>query len=337
LGCHYIPLPIDNQGTHPGRDLLLMWRFFWLLQHEKPDVFLGYTIKPNVYGSLAAHILGIPVINNIAGLGAVFISNSWLTRLVRGLYRVSLVRSRKVFFQNEDDRALFIEGGLVKKQIADRLPGSGIGLDRFIPATMPAAELPVRFLLIARMLWDKGVGEFVEAAKLLKRRTTSAEFCLLGFLDVKNPTAIPREQMNEWVAEGFVTYLGETDDVRPHIAAASCVVLPSFYREGVPRTLLEAAAMGRPIITTDAVGCREVVDDGVNGYLCKVRDASDLADKMQQFIALSQEQRAEMGRRGREKVEREFDEKIVIDKYLATIAEIVDRPKSALAGRRLSD
>jgi glycosyltransferase involved in cell wall biosynthesis len=326
LGCRYVPLPMDNQGTHPGRDLLLFWRFYWLLRRVRPDVFLGYTVKPNVYGSFAAHLLDIPVVNNIAGLGAVFIRDGWLTRLVRVLYRLALSRSKRVFFQNEDDRALFIEGSLVDRTITDRLPGSGINLNHFSSNEMPLSESPVRFLLIARMLWDKGVGEYVEAAKLLKCCAVRTEFSLLGFLDVKNPAAISREQMDEWVKEGFVTYLGETDDVRPHITAATCVVLPSFYREGVPRTLLEAAATGRPIITTDAVGCREVVDDGLNGYLCKARDASDLAEKMKLFIALSSEQRAEMGRRGRAKIEREFDEKIVINKYLEAVANIVGNP-----------
>ena len=323
LGCQYVPLPMDNQGTHPGRDLLLLWRFYWLLRRVRPNVFLGYTVKPNIYGSIAAHLLDIPVINNIAGLGAVFIKDGWITRLVRGLYWFALSRSKRVFFQNEDDRALFIEGELLDCEITDRLPGSGIDLNHFSSIEMLPSESSVRFLLIARMLWDKGVGDYVEAAKLLKSRGVSADFCLLGFLDVKNPTAISRDQMDEWVKSGYVTYLGETDDVRPHITAATCVVLPSFYREGVPRTLLEAAAIGRPIITTDAIGCREVVDDGLNGYLCKPRDASDLAEKMERFIALSSEQRAEMGRRGRAKIEREFDEKIVINKYLEVLANVV--------------
>jgi len=323
LGCQYVPLPMDNQGTHPGRDLLLLWRFYWLLRRVRPNVFLGYTVKPNIYGSIAAHLLDIPVINNIAGLGAVFIKDGWITRLVRGLYWFALSRSKRVFFQNEDDRALFIEGELLDCEITDRLPGSGIDLNHFSSIEMLPSESSVRFLLIARMLWDKGVGDYVEAAKLLKSRVVSADFCLLGFLDVKNPTAISRDQMDEWVKSGYVTYLGETDDVRPHITAATCVVLPSFYREGVPRTLLEAAAIGRPIITTDAIGCREVVDDGLNGYLCKPRDASDLAEKMERFIALSSEQRAEMGRRGRAKIEREFDEKIVINKYLEVVANVI--------------
>ena len=324
LGCRFVPLPMDNQGTHPGRDVVLLWRFWRLLQRERPDVFLGYTVKPNVYGSLAAGFLGIPVINNIAGLGAVFIKDGWLVRLVRGLYRVALHRSSKVFFQNDDDRQLFIAGRLVSRHVTGLLPGSGIDLVRFSVPVAPepsAAPRPFRFLLIARMLRDKGVVEFVEAAKVLRARWPEVQCCLLGFVDVQNPAAISRAEMDAWVAQGVVTYLGVSDDVRTEIAAADCIVLPS-YREGTPRTLLEAAAMGRPIVTTDAVGCREVVADGLNGYLCKVRDASDLADKMQRMLLLSPEERREMGRQGRLKVEREFDEQIVIQKYLGAIEAI---------------
>jgi glycosyltransferase involved in cell wall biosynthesis len=240
--------------------------------------------------------------------------------LVKLLYRLALGQSRRGFFQNEDDRQLFIESGLINPAVTDRLPGSGIDLATFSKVAFPA-QLPFRFVLIARMLWDKGVGEYVEAARQLKRFGVNADFCLLGFLDVANPAAISRQQMEAWVADGFVQYLGEADDVRGTIASAHCVVLPS-YREGTPRTLLEAAAMGRPIITTDAVGCREVVDDGVNGYQCKVRDATDLAGKMVQMMALPAAELAAMGQRGREKVERQFDEKIVIAKYLAVIEEI---------------
>ena len=208
--------------------------------------------------------------------------------------------------------------------MADLVPGSGIDLERFTltPSPSPASGRGgIRFLLVARMLWDKGVGEYVAAARRVRRRYPDAEFGLLGFLDVQNPAAISREQMDAWVDEGVVRYLGVSDDVRAQIAAADCVVLPS-YREGTPRTLLEAAAMGRPLITTDAVGCREVVEDGVNGLLCRVRDADDVADKMEQMIALSADERTEMGRRGREKVEREFDERFVIEAYLRAIREV---------------
>jgi glycosyltransferase involved in cell wall biosynthesis len=328
LGCRFVPLPMDNKGTHPGRDLLLLWRFIRLMRKEGPDVFLGYTVKPNVYGSLAAHFSGVPVINNVAGLGTVFIKGGWVNWFVRALYRGALARSRKVFFQNEDDRQLFITGGLVNEALTDRLPGSGVDLKKFEPVPLPGRSV-IRFLLIARMLWDKGVGECVEAARLLKSRGLNSEVCLLGFLDVQNPAAISTTQMDEWVAEGVVRYLGVSDNVREEIAQADCVVLPSFYREGTPRTLLEAAAMARPIITTDSVGCRDVVDDGVNGLLCRPRDATDLADKMALMISMSQTEREAMGLRGREKVEREFDEKIMIDKYLAAIEAVLGRKNLA--------
>lgn len=323
LGCRFVPLPMDNKGTNPGRDIVLLLRFIRLLHNERPDVYLSYTVKPNVYGSIAAHILGVPVINNIAGLGSVFISDSWLTRLVRGLYRLALSKSAKVFFQNDDDRQMFISRGLVAETVTDRLPGSGIDLVRFSPAPLPR-RLPIRFLLVGRMLWDKGVGEFVEAARLLKGNGINADFCLLGFVDVQNPSAISKSVIDAWLKEGVVRYFGVSKDVRKEIAQADCIVLPS-YREGAPRTLLEAAAMARPIVATDAVGCRDVVADGVNGYLCRIKDASDLASKMALIASLSPQARESMGLQGREKVEREFDEKIVIAKYLAALTAILPR------------
>ncbi len=325
LGCRYVALPMDNKGTHPGRDTFLLMRFYWLLKQERPNVFLGYTVKPNIYGSLAAHALSIPVINNISGLGTVFIRGGWLSQLVRNLYRVVLSRSTMVFFQNDDDRKMFVSEGLVNGEITDRLPGSGIDLQSFSPCPLPGRPT-LRFLLIARMLRDKGVLEFVEAARTLRRRGINAEFCLLGFLDAQNPTAISRDQMDEWVADGAVRYLGVSDNVREEIALADCVVLPS-YREGTPRTLLEAAAMARPIVTTDTAGCREVVDDGSNGYLCRVKDAKDLAEKIEKVCLLPPEERALMGFRGRKKVEREFDEQIVIKMYLDAISSILNAGK----------
>lgn len=322
LGCRFVALPMDNKGTHPGRDLLLFFRFLKLLRQERPDVFLGYTIKPNIYGSLAAHMLGIPVVNNIAGLGTAFIRNNWLTRLVRQLYKVALSGSHHVFFQNHEDIRLFVELGLVAPDKVSRLPGSGIDLNVFQYAPMlPMDDRSFRFLLVARMLWDKGVGEYVEAARIVRRKYPTALFQLLGFLDVKNRTAVSSEQMQNWVDEGVVEYLGVADDVKPYLVASDCVVLPS-YREGMPRTLLEAAAMGRPIVTTDAVGCREAVDNGVDGLLCRVGDAGDLADKLLHIIQMPHEELAKMGQEGRNKMERKFDEKIVIRRYLEIIWEV---------------
>jgi glycosyltransferase involved in cell wall biosynthesis len=327
LGCRYVSLSMDNKGTNPIRDLWLLSRFFWLLLCERPFVYLGYTIKPNVYGSLAAHLLGIPVINNIAGLGVVFIKDSVLTKLVKLLYRLALSRSFKVFFQNNDDKDLFVNSNLVREYKADRLPGSGVDLSHY--SSIDTSNLnvrnernPFRFLLAARMIWDKGIGDYVEAARIVKLLYPQVEFCLLGFLDVINPAAVSKEQMALWVDEGVIQYLGVTDNMKPFLASADCVVLPSFYREGVPRALLEAAAMGRPIITSDAAGCRDAIDDGVSGFICQPRNAHDLADKMMRIIALLPSELAAMGLAGRAKMEREFDEKIVIDRYLEVLQSI---------------
>jgi glycosyltransferase involved in cell wall biosynthesis len=323
LGCRYIPLLIDNKGKHVGKDLMLFLRFYRLIKREQPDVFLGYTVKPNIYGSLACHVLGVPVVNNIAGLGSVFIKDNWLTYLVGRLYKISLSKSKKVFFQNKDDLTVFVDKGIVQKSIVERIPGSGVDLDKFCFSIKHSYTTPIRFLLIARMIWDKGIGEFVEAARLLRDRGACVDICLLGPLDVENPASLSSYQMDEWVSEGVIRYLGVSDDVKNEIEMADCIVLPSYYREGVPRTLLEAASVGRPIITTDAIGCREVVDHRVNGYLCKPRDALDLANMMEKMLLLTDEERSYMGRKGREKVEREFDEKTVIKKYLEVVSKLL--------------
>jgi len=322
LGCRYIPLAMDNKGISPRRDLALLLAFRRLLAAERPAAFLGYTIKPNVYGSLAAHSLSIPTINNISGLGTAFIRRSWLTAIVQILYRLALGPAGRVFFQNEEDRALFVARRLVHGEATEVLPGSGIDLVHFSPAAPPVSSSAPVFLLIARLLRDKGVVEFVEAARLVRRDHPTARFQLLGFLDALNRTAITREEVESWVAEGTIEYLGVADDVRPFIAAADCVVLPS-YREGTPRTLLEAAAMARPLIATDVPGCRDVVDEGVNGLLCAARDAADLAKKLEKFIALPTASRHAMGAASRLLVEKRYDEHIVISRYLETLAALV--------------
>ncbi len=325
LGCRFVNLEMDNQGTHPVRDLLLLWRYWNLLKIEKPDLCLFYTVKPNVYGSLASSFLGVPFINNVTGLGAVFIRGGWLKWLVSILYKLAFRKSSKVFFQNKDDLALFLENKLISRQLTDVLPGSGIDLNRFFPLeinTRVNLNSAFKFLLIARMLKDKGITEFVKAAQLLKESGIDAEFSLLGFVDVQNPAAISIEQVKIWTDQGFVKYLGSCDDVREHISQADCIVLPS-YREGTPRSLLEAAAMGKPIITTNTVGCKEVVEDGENGLLCEIKNVIDLASKMKQILNLSVEERKLMGVKGRLKMEREFDEKIVIIKYVHAIESIL--------------
>jgi len=335
LGCRHVSLSINVKNKNPIIDALFFIRIFRLLWIENPNIFLGFTIKPNLYGSLAAHLLNIPVINNITGLGVVFKKKNWLTKLVMIFYYIVFKRSKKVFFQNKNDKEFFISSRLVRREVTDQLPGSGVNLNYFKYKPTSSKKLPTEFLLIARLIREKGVIEYVNAAKLIRKKTKALnlnpklmpKFNILGFLEVDSPGAISREQMNQWICEGDITYLGETNDVRPYIAAASCIVLPSNYREGVPKTLLEAAAIGRPIITTNIIGCRDVVVDGLNGYLCKSENVKDLAKKMKSFIKLSQLKRIEMGRQGRKKIELEFDEKIIIKKYLDLINKICFKNK----------
>jgi glycosyltransferase involved in cell wall biosynthesis len=318
----HIELPMANAGTSPLQDLVLWWRYLRVLRRVRPDVFLGYTIKPNIYGTLAAGVLGVPVINNVSGLGTVFIRETWLTKVAKNLYRCAFCFSHHVFFQNEEDQRAFVNMGLVAEGKTERLPGSGVDLVHFSPQQHTAMKdsADMCFILIARMLWDKGVGEFVEAAKIVKRQYPEARFCLLGPVGIENKTSITKETIDGWVNENIVEYLGETDDTRAYVLESDCVVLPS-YREGLSRVLLEAAAMGKPIITTDVPGCRQVVDHGTNGLLCAAQDAGSLAEQLMTFIQMPMEERQRMGRSSREKAEREYDQKFVLQSYERAIGE----------------
>jgi glycosyltransferase involved in cell wall biosynthesis len=323
LGCRFIPLVMDKNGTSLVKDMVLLYEYFRILRAERPHAFLGYTIKPNIYGSLAAHVLGIPVLNNIAGLGATFIRDNFLTKVVRTLYKCALKRSHRVFFQNADDRALFVESGLVQPAAVGLVPGSGLNLAHYVPRSPASlAGRRFRFLLVARMLKDKGIEEFAAAARLLREQQLPIDFQLLGPLDSENPNSVPADRICAWEKEGLVSFLGKTDDVRRYLVDADCVVLPS-YREGVPRSLLEAAAMALPIVTTDVVGCRDAIDDGVTGLLCQVKDPVSLSEKMRDIFLMTTAERSKMGAAGRQKIESEFDERIVIQKYLQALESLV--------------
>ncbi|CAM6764998.1 glycosyltransferase family 4 protein [Enterobacter cloacae] len=321
LGAEFCHIDIDQGGTNPIKDIGTFFSFIKVFKSVKPDVVLNFTPKNNIYSTLAGHFVGSNSVNNIAGLGMVFINESITAKLARFLYKVSQRKADKIFFQNEDDRKLFLDNKLADVSITDRLLGSGVDLTRF--TLQPAADDGVvRFLLIARMLYDKGIGHYVDAARTLKAKYgDGVEFQLLGFVGVNNPSAVTESEMQAWVDEGIVNYLGVSDCVEEEIAKVDCMVLPSFYREGVPKSLLEAAAMGKPIVTTDNVGCRETVDEGVNGYLCEPRSTESLIEKLELMIQMTHEQRLEMGRQSRLKIECEFDEQIVINKYLDAIKE----------------
>lgn len=322
MGAELHPIAISPRGTSPIGDLGTLLAFRRRLKSIKPAAFLGFTAKPNIYGSIAARSLGIPVINNISGLGSTFGRRTMLTRLVMGLYRFALRRSSSVFFQNPDDRRLFEDAGLVRREQAALLPGSGIDLDHFAPRPRSGAQAGFTFLLAARLLWDKGVREYVEAARRIRAAGRPARFQILGIVEPETRAAVPLAQLERWGGEGIADYLGSTDDVRPAIAAADCVVLPSYYREGVPRVLLEASAMAVPVITTDWPGCREAVDDRETGLLCEPRSIESLAQAMERMLAMPGEERLQMARAGRAKMEREFAEEIVHRRYLDALAKV---------------
>lgn len=340
-GFEYYDVNINNKGTNPIEDAKLVLEFYGLYKKMKPDVILQYTIKPNIYGSMAAGMLGIPVISNISGLGTVFLNDSLSSKIARMLYKVALKVPKKIFYQNAHDRELFVKSGLVNAEKTDLLPGSGIDIEQFKPQAVGSDSDRVRFLFIARLVKDKGLVEYVDAARKIlstmnhspSTQDKSPQFFILGAYYPGNPTAITEAEMKRWEEEGIVKYIGVSDDVKSVIAEYDCIVLPS-YREGLSRVLLEASSMAKPIITTNVPGCKEVVDDGVNGYLCEVKDANSLAEQMKKMILLSDEERVEMGSKGREKVISEFDEKLVVDKYINTIKNLFSKKPSVYKTER---
>lgn len=324
LGARFVALEMDGRSRSPLHDIGLALKYRAIFKRERPDIYLGFTIKPNLYGSMAAHSLGIPVINNITGLGKTFVGGGWLNRIVTMLYRVALSRSRTVFFQNRDDLALFAARQLVDDGVIRLLPGSGVDLDRFRPG-QPGSDTskPFTFLLVARLLWAKGIAQYVEAARQIRKSRPDTRFIIVGMIDEFGVDGVPRSTLDEWQTEGVIEYLGPADDVRPHIAAADCLVLPTYYPEGTPRILLEGAAMGKPLLTTDIPGCRDVVEDGVTGRLCAPRRVDALHAAMADLRDLEPTALVAMGSAARRKAEQDFDEQIVIRHYLKAIGTAV--------------
>jgi len=319
LGVTCVDVPIASKGTNPLADLktlAALWRHYRAL---KPDMVFHYTIKPNIYGTIAAALARVKSIAVTTGLGYVFIQRSRAAQVAKRLYKMAFRFPREIWFLNPDDHRTFVDAGLlVHPERAYLLRSEGIDLDQFPLTPVVAGDGGFVFILIGRLLWDKGVAEYVAAARAVKARYPQARFQLLGPVGVANPSAISQQEVEQWVAEGVLEWLGETDDVRPYLSAADCVVLPS-YREGMPRTLLEASALGRPIVATRVPGCRDVVEDGVTGLLCEVRSADDLAAKMLHMLAMTAQQRAHMGELGRARMQAEFDERLIIQRYFAAL------------------
>lgn len=321
LGVEVRPLAMDARGFSPVRDSILLLRYYHALREIRPAVFLGFTAKPNVYGSAAASWVGVPSINTVSGLGTGFLSGRALQAVMMTLYRWGMRHSHRVFFHNKDDLELFVGARIVRHEQARVIKGSGVNLLEFVPvaASGPSGK-ELTFLFVGRLLKDKGLREFIAAAAEVKK-TLAATFQVIGSVE-DHPKAVPAPAVMDAFGKGHIELLGSTSDVRPFVERADCVVLPS-YREGLPRVILEAAAMGKPVIVTDVPGCRDAVDGGLTGLLCEARSTSSLVETIHNFAATSNEEREAMGLRARAKAEREFSEEGVVAAYLETIADLV--------------
>lgn len=293
------------------------------LQSVNADLCLTFTIRPAIWGNIITRQLKIPTVTNITGIGPLFESDHFSYKGARALYKFVLKKTEKVFFQNKSDMNLFVEKKFVPAHKAIKIPGSGVDYEYYKPIEVKKDNSKVVFLFISRLIKDKGIIEYVEAARILKDQLPDAEFKVLGSLWTQNlkTNIVTSTELNSWITEGIINYLGSADDVRPYIASSDCIVLPS-YREGMSNVLLEAGSMMKPCITCDTPGCNDIVVDNVTGLLCKVKNPEDLANTIKKMFLLTNEQRHEMGILARNRIIKYFDKKIVIDAYLKAIEEI---------------
>lgn len=316
LGCKIIDTQFNRQGTNPIDDFKLMWRYYKLIKKIKPEVILTYTIKPNLYGGMACALCGVPQIANVTGLGAAVEYPGLMQKFTIFLYKIGMRKTSLTFFQNTDNMSFCQEHGMIKGPVK-LIPGSGVNLQYHAKQPYPAETEPVRFLFMGRIRREKGIEEFLAAAERIKETHDNVEFHVVGGCEGDY-----EGRLLDMQSKGIITYHGGQMDVRPFITMAACTLHPSFYPEGMNNVLLETCSTGRPIMTTMRPGCREIVEDGRNGFLVKQQDAEDLIAKVEKFLALPYAERKAMGDAAREKAEREFDRTIVVKAYLDAIAEI---------------
>ncbi|MBT8318069.1 MAG: glycosyltransferase family 4 protein [Lutibacter sp.] len=321
-GFHFEAINLNNNATNPLEDLKTIYNYYKIYKKINPEIICHNAIKPNIYGTIAASMLGIPTINNISGLGTLFIKKSFSTKIAKWLYRYSQKKATKVFFQNNADLELFVKNNLVDKVKCQVIPGSGVNTVKFKPKENRNGTDNFQFLFVGRLLYDKGIREYIDAVRMLKAKYPKTNFAILGPLYKNNATAISEETLNSWISEDIIDYLGQSDAVQEVLNNAQCVVLPS-YREGLSKVLIEASSMSIPIVTTNVPGCRDVVLNDETGFLCKVKNGEDLANKMEKMLLLPDEERKIMGMKARERAIAIFDEKIIIKHYIEAINAIV--------------
>jgi len=315
MGCEFIEVPFERHGTNPLHELKLYNTYAKILKELKPDLALTYTIKPNSYAGIICGKLKIPYIANVTGLGTAIENKGKMQKFALGLYKAGLRKAQKVFFQNTENRDFMLAHKAVKGAY-DLLPGSGVNTEYFQVLPYPT-EKTVDFLFIARVMKEKGIDQYLEAAAFIRHKYPETRFHVCGFCEKEYEQALKEYQEKE-----VIIYHGQVSDIIEFHKISQCTVLPTYYPEGLNNALLESAAAGRPIITTNRSGCREVIDDGVNGFVVKQQDSQDLIEKIEKFLALTWEERRAMGLAGRAKVEKEFDRQIVVEKYMKEISEI---------------
>ncbi|HMH32949.1 MAG TPA: glycosyltransferase family 4 protein [Puia sp.] len=320
-GCAYSPIRFNNRSENPLRDLSLYYQLKRIYTQQRPDFIFHYVIKPNIYGSLAAAACSIKSVAVVTGLGYSFARKNWLYHIVRLLYKRALRSTEEVWFLNNDDAKIFIKEKIVHIEKMRVLPGGGINTDHFSPAFEGPQERVngFTFLMSTRLLKSKGVGIYADAARIVRNKNYEVNFELIGFFEKNHPDSIPEEELKKWEREGLIRYHGFAKDVRPFLKKSDCFVFPSSYHEGVPRSLMEAASMELPIITSLNRGCKEVVLNNSNGYLCNLNDPFDVADKMEKMMNLTTEERIRMGKNGRALVMKKFNVGIVIKEYERTL------------------
>lgn len=314
VGAKTIITDVSRRGTNPFADLKLMLTYRKLIKRLQPSIVFTYTIKPNVYGGMACALCKVPYVANITGLGTAVENGGIMQKLTVFLYRMGLGKAKTVFFQNSENRTFFEKHRIAVGKHAS-LPGSGVNLKRFELMEYPA-DGEVHFAFISRIMREKGIEQYLDTARAVSEKHPNVFFHVCGFGDEEYEHKM--EMLHE---QGVIIYHGLLDDVRVMLKDAHCVIHPTFYPEGMSNVLLESAACGRPIISTDRPGCREAIDHGVNGFKVLERDSDDLIAKTEEFLSRSYEQRKEMGMKGREKVQREFDRNIVVERYLEKAKE----------------
>jgi len=310
MGCKIILTPIDRRGVNPIRDFGLIMRYIKIMKETQPDIIFSYTIKPNIYGCIASNITGNKQVSNITGTGNTFLRKNIVSQIAKILYKVSLNKSYKVFFQNSGDKDYFVENKMVKDNYA-MLPGSGVNLMEYTLCELPTGDA-VNFIFIGRIMKVKGIDQYLATAKMIKANYPNSNFYIAGFIEEERYKLI----IEEYHLQGVVTFIGFQKDIIPWIKKCHCIILPSHGGEGVPNVLLESAAMGRVCIASRINGSMDVIEDDITGYLFETGNTADLTHKVKKFLMLDDETRMQMGLAGREKVEREFDRQIVIEAYI---------------------